>query len=234
MQIELNKIKESIASDINTTIEKNLSKYLNQVTENDNLLDNLKQILFKLPEYQNLIQENIDLKYQIVQLKNKLEESTTKNIKLNINEIESKNTSTEDLTILKLNNENIIENCSEILLKNVQEEEEEEEEEEEDEEEEEEEEDVDVDVEDEEEDEDVEEEEEKDEDEEDEEDEDVEEEEDEDEEEEEEEDIELLEVIVDNKQYFMNELTNDIYSSLNGEPDNLIGKYRNKKIIYSK
>ena len=104
MQSEFNKLKQVIATDLHNSIDKNLNVYLDKVTQNDTLLNDLKKILFKLPEYQNLIKENLDLKCQIKALENQLHESTTKNIKLNISEVESKETFNLDLTILKLNN----------------------------------------------------------------------------------------------------------------------------------
>ena len=102
MQSEFNKIKKVIATDLNNSIDKNLNVYLDKVTQNDTLLNDLKKILFKLPEYQNLIQENIELKSQILRLNKQIEESNTKNIQLNIKELEPINIK-EDLTILKLN-----------------------------------------------------------------------------------------------------------------------------------
>ena len=106
MQSEFNKLKQVIAKDLNNSIDKNLNVYLDKVTQNDNILEDLRKILFKLPEYQNLIKENVELTSQIIRLNKQLEESTTKNIKLNIKEIQPKDTNPEDLTILKLNESN--------------------------------------------------------------------------------------------------------------------------------
>ena len=261
MDTNYSNIINNIKNDIDNSISKNLENYLIKLYHYDNVVEQLKKLLYNMPEFKKL-QDDYE------KLNSKYNSLLEKNVKIQIHD---KN---KDIKNIILSESNLINQTQFIQEENEEEGEEEgeEENEEEGEEEGEEENEEENEVEEEEEENEVEEEEENEEEgeeeneeneveeeEEENEENEVEEEEGEEEEEEneeeeneeegeeeeeeedneeegeeegEEEEDELIEINVNGKDYYLNELNNELYEILkDGEPGNIIGKLVNKKII---
>ena len=234
MNDDFDTLINKLSSDIAKSLKTNLSIYVAKNEQNNEVVQQLRQLLFKLPEYKDLEDKYNKLKQQC----NELQEKSDPNILLDVSEVISKtcNNVTSDVKVIELNylKNNVINKAAKAESEQ-EEEDDESEEEEEDEEEDEKEEDEKEEDEKEEDEEAVEavaeEEETKKEeaveeakDEKDDEDED-----DEEDEDEEEEELEL--VVIDKKNYYKNELNNDIYECLDDEEiGELVGKLVNGKI----
>ena len=247
MNDDFDTLINKLSSDIAKSLKTNLSIYVAKNEQNNEVVQQLRQLLFKLPEYKDLEDKYNKLKQQC----NELQEKADPNILLDVSEVISKtcNNVTSDVKVIELNylKNNVINKAAKAESEQEEEDDELEEEEDDDSEEDEEEDEKEEDEKEEDEKEEDEEaveavaeeeetkkeeavEEAKDEkDEEDDEDEKDEKDEEDEEEDEEEEELEL--VVIDKKNYYKNELNNDIYECLDDEEiGELVGKLVNGKI----